>query len=376
MATVKQKCLDAQVIYANMSCILDLWASAAVKAYQEKWNGVVNNFGYGVDNYFTFLNMYDTSVSPADTINWGFKSDIEALHVVSSEWMWDWNVLGLIYDSGYGREPFDLSVRYPWLFESWDTTTYTHATEGTCTNTTYHIRTGVTWHHGGPFNASDVKFALEFKEACGVGVAWEYPDLKYIENVTIKDAYTVEVKYNFQSVYAPDIAGFLAYISRDVWLAANAANGWGYDEVTATFTPEDNRFLVRDYHPWEDNDYKPGDGKVDIMEDGTGAWVFNEYVKGEHVKLTANTAFYKTQTAIENDIKGMFHWGVGDINENSAVDIPDLFLITKAWHTESADGGTPGDWGAWNPACDIVTDDYIDIFDLTKASINYGKIVG
>lgn len=381
MAIVKQKCLEAQVVYANMTPVINLWAAAAVKAYKSAYEGVVNNFGYGVDNYFTFLNMENKTVDPApyQGIDWGFKSDIEGLHVVCAEWLWDWNVLGLMYDTGYGREPFDLSVRYPWLFETWDIGTYTHPTKGTCTNTTYHLRTNVLWHDGSVFDADDVVFTLNFKKACGSGVAWEYPDLKYIYQVIKKDQWTVEVKYNYESVFAPDIAGFLTYIQRDLWMAANAKYGWNYDETSATFTPASNRLLVRDYHPWTDD--ANTNGIIDIKEDGTGAWVFVEYKKGDYVKLSANTNFYRTQASIEADIKSMFHWGVGDINELGSVDIPDLFLIAKAWHTTPASGGSPGAWGAWNSACDIAkappaTFEYIDVWDLSKASANYGKVVG
>ena len=103
-----------------------LWCAAGVKAYRTGWEGVVNYYGYGVDNGYSFQMMRQAG---KDTITWGFKSHPEAIHVISSEWLWDWNVIGLIYDSLLARNPYNLAEDWGIMAESWYVGEWTY--EGT-----------------------------------------------------------------------------------------------------------------------------------------------------------------------------------------------------------------------------------------------------
>ncbi len=72
--------------------------------YRNKyWQGVVNIEGYGIDNDFSFMNMYPTGFAYGHnenmTIRWGFKiSQIRSLNPLYAEALWDWKIIGLIYD--------------------------------------------------------------------------------------------------------------------------------------------------------------------------------------------------------------------------------------------------------------------------------------
>lgn len=65
---------------------------------------------------------------------------------------------------------------------------------------------------------------------------------------------------------------------------------------------------------------------------------------------------------------------LGDVNDDGAIDILDMALIARALLTTPSSGGTPGDWWAWNQACDLSGDGIVDGLDLAIAGKNYGKI--
>jgi hypothetical protein len=170
---------EAGRVFAENVAAIPLWASAAVKAYKTGWIGLVNNVGYGIDNGYTFLRMEHAT---DDTIDWGFKSDIEQLNMVSSEWLWDHNVLGLIYESLMGYNPFNLGFTEYWLAKNHEIDTWdNNGTEATEMNFT--LEPGITWHDFTPVTLEDVKFSIEFTKACGV--AWLYPSVSDIYSVDI-----------------------------------------------------------------------------------------------------------------------------------------------------------------------------------------------
>jgi ABC-type transport system substrate-binding protein len=97
---------NATKIFWQMEPIVALWSAAAVKAYKTGITHVVNMDGYGIDNYYSFMGMDNTG---DNIIDYGFKSEPEALNVISSQWVWDWNVLGEVYESLLGRNPYNLA---------------------------------------------------------------------------------------------------------------------------------------------------------------------------------------------------------------------------------------------------------------------------
>jgi len=99
---------NATKIFWENEFIVALWSASAVKAYKTGSTGVVNMDGYGVDGYYTFMRM--SGAAAADSkIDYGFKSEPEQLHPICSQWLWDWNALGLVIDGLIGRNPYRLS---------------------------------------------------------------------------------------------------------------------------------------------------------------------------------------------------------------------------------------------------------------------------
>jgi len=359
-----KKCGELFLTYCP---IVPLWSSAAVKAYRVGWEGVVNEAGYGIDNGYTFLNMYN----PADnTIDWGFKSDIEQLNMISSEWLWDHNVLGLIYESLLGTNPFNLAPTEYFLAESYTVEPWEHWYEGELINgtkITYVIRSDVAWHDGSPLTVEDVKFSFDFNYACGAGVSWNYPLISDMNQTVIVNSTAIEIYYNHFSAWAVQWSGGLPIVKKAIWELIEDDEGRHWTDPGFDFT------VVRAYDPVTDD--VNGNGVCDLTEDGTGPWIFDEYSKGNWVKLHANSDYYLTQDYIENRLAEMFHFGAGDVDSNGIVSTMDALLMARALGTDSSYPHGTG-WNEYNPDCDLNGDGVIDALDLAAVLPNYGKTMG
>jgi ABC-type transport system substrate-binding protein len=351
--------LKAQEIFAREVGAIPLWSSVAVKAYRAGWEGVINMEGYGIDNSWSFLNMeHETD----DTIDWGFKSHVEGPNPISSEWVWDWMVIGLIYDSLLGRNPYNLAERFGWLAESWPTGVWTMPDGTEAMYTLITLREGATFHNGDPVEPQDVKFSLEFAKACGPGVAWGYSDFMNIEKIHTADEdptlgpRQVKIYFNVKSYWALSWI-WQPILNRRIWLtgpdgvqgtaddvySANSKYGWGYTYGLTDYRQFTNRELVRYYEPWVSD--VDEDGIYDYVEDGAGPWKFLSYAPAPPDPISTATSialeaytgsgYYLTQTFIRDYLADAFHYA-GDVNRD--------------WKVDSADGSAI-DWSA--PADDF-----------------------
>jgi ABC-type transport system substrate-binding protein len=349
----------AGYLFLKYCAIVPMYCSKAVKAYRTGWTGVVNNAGFGIDNYWTFLNMKKTG----DTqIDWGFKSDIEQLNQVSSEWLWDQNVLGLIYESMIGTNPFNLEPSEFFLATAgtvgtWDAS----GVGGSNVSTVVHwtLRDDVYWHnttgHGRLFVANDVKFSFEYQYACGPGIAWNYPSLSSFAKAEAPDDTHVSIFYKQKSAWAYQWSGGLPIIFPETWSLV------GPGTPTKTYDPA--------------NQDLDEDGQYDIYTDGTGAWKFISYTLGGTVVLDGNSDYYLTQLFVTNRLKAMFHTGAGDVNRDDVVSILDLSLMARPLGTNSNMTAGTG-WGMYNIDCDLDVSQFVDLKDLTTVTSNYGKTMG
>lgn len=345
-------------LFLKYCAVVPMWSSKAVKAYKTGWTGVVNNAAYGIDNYWTFLNMYHPT---DDTIDWGFKSDIEQLNVISSEWLWDWNVLSLIYESMMGTNPFNQAPTEFFIAENYTTGSWDARPGGDpdATYITFKIRENIYWHNvtGGvrrQLTAYDVQFSFNYTYECGPGIAWNFMLIEELNRTEVIDTFTVRVYYNRKSAWAVQWAGGLPIINPDIW---------------SLVPPE----AARTYDPASED--KNGNGIVDIKEDGCGAWMYMGYVMGSYVYLVCDDGYYLTADFISTRLAQMFHDGAGDVDRNGVVNIRDLGFMARSLGTTVADThGT--DWGQYNIDCDFDLDGYVDADDLAVIAVNYGKTMG
>jgi len=370
---------NATYIANKYVCSIPIWSTLGVHAYDKTWEGVVNHEGYGIPwgtggvFQWSLFNMYKTG---EDTINYGLKSNPDSLHIVGSEWVYEFEILDAIYDCLFYRNPYNLAETYPALATSW--TTGTWDTDKIYVNFT--LRDGVKWHDGTLFTPEDAKWAIEFTRDCGPGVAWQ--GMQNLPDVDHVDAWSngIVVYFETGSYWAVNLAGTIrCFPSKKIWMAASEAIGFGYDAETHTF---EDRLAVKDYHPWEMDVYDAStggvgsDGIIDLVQDGTGPWIYvgADPLLMEYIDLKANREYFLSQDEVSTYLADAF-WTVGDANRDREVNIADMQVMARALGTDDTwPVGT--DWNQFNPDADLNGDNKVDATDLGMAGRSYGKSAG
>ncbi|MEM2954002.1 MAG: ABC transporter substrate-binding protein, partial [Candidatus Bathyarchaeia archaeon] len=176
------------------------------------WNGIVNIVGYGPDSYWSLLNMYPECSPMGDcshmTIRRGFKvAELKKLNPVYAEWTWDWEVLGVIYDSLGYRNPYQLLEWKPFLIRSYQAFSWVDPSDGqTKSGMRFTLRNDIQWSDGVPFSAADIEYTLvEFpKKVIGAGFPppWWWSSVRYIKSFYQIDPCNIEILLDIKTYFA------------------------------------------------------------------------------------------------------------------------------------------------------------------------------
>lgn len=361
-------------LFLKYCAVVPIYCPKAVKAYKTGWTGTVNDLERGVDNYYSFLNMSNVG---DDTIDWGFRENITTLNVIRAEadfWGWrtgiswgtgwgetsDMKMLDLVYEGLLERSLFSQAIMGSGIVEnytvgSWNASAYGGDPDASVM--TFNIRSNVTFHNvtGGmrkPVDAYAISFSFNFAQQ-SIPNYWSHPLSRIWAEVVDND--TIKFFCNNKELWLLHWVGSLKIVNPDIWGIVGAG------------------YYARFYDPAKSD--INNNGILDIKEDGTGGWMFDQNASGS-IHLVRDEGYYLSSVDIENRIKQMFHAETGDINSDGVVNILDLSLLARALGTTPASGGTPPEWGAWNPQCDLNGDEKVDIVDLVLTTSNYGRTMG
>ncbi|MDO9508063.1 MAG: ABC transporter substrate-binding protein [Thermovirgaceae bacterium] len=253
----------SQKMLSELTPWIPIYSRYMVTAVRNAWKGIVSTDASSADNIWTLLNM-----EPADGIKrpvmWCLSDEPRSLNPLSTGSAYDWQVLGLVYDSLIAIDPETLEDT-PWLSTAWKVETAGKGS-GRRTRLTFTLREGVKWHDGAPFTPMDVKATLEFLKENEI--PRYYDSVRDIESIDTPDGKTVIVTMKNTSFWhLHNIGGspvFPAHILRNV-------KNW------ETWQP------AREPHPSQ---------KGLTMLVGTGPFVFREYRPGEYVHLVRNEKFW------------------------------------------------------------------------------------
>jgi hypothetical protein len=190
------------------------------------WVGAANQAGLGSNSWFSKLDMYSAGNiyggSPM-TIRYGWSEQQYPQHInpFYSEWYWDSEVLGPIYDSLGYRNPYVLAqwkgdLAQSWTVGVWDDNGVNKS------KVTVTIRSDALFHDGMPVTLADVIYSLvesgQALIAKGYPPPWWWPTGSNVRSLSIIDAYTVEILFGVSSylVEGWTLGGF-AIVPKHIW---------------------------------------------------------------------------------------------------------------------------------------------------------------
>jgi len=311
--------------FPGIAAIIPLWATSGYTAYRRPMAYAVNAAGSGTTNFWTFLVSYRTDATYGHTIHWGFKSDVQQLNPLYSNWVWDAYVLGMIFDSILAVCPYDLALDMPWVCSDFETTTYIHPEYGECSRVILTVRDGVRWHDGQPLTAEDIKFTYDYIKQ--FPDCWLYSAVVDIVSVTILDTNKVQIDFDVMTVWALHWAMGVYLLPKHIY--ENIADPKGFT---------------------------PGGLPPEQVLIGNGPYKWYQYSSGEYFTLAANRDYFKKIHPF------------GDVNLDQVCDIFDVIHVAASFGLRRGDRD-------YDITADVTAEwDLVDIYDLILVAGDFGKV--
>jgi len=247
----------AQKMLSEITPWIPIYSRYMVTAVREGWKGIIETERTTADNIWTLINM-EPGNGGDRPIMWCLQEEPRSLNPFSTSSVYDWQVLGLVYDSLIAIDPEDLED-IPWLARSWEVETSGSGSTAK-TRLTFALRSGIRWHDGVLFTSRDVRKSLEFLKSR------EIP--RYFDNVR-----------DIESIETPDERTVIVNMSNtSFWHLHNI----GGSPVFPAHIIEN----VKDWESWQPSREKHPSVEGLTMLIGTGPFVFRKYRPGEYVHFT------------------------------------------------------------------------------------------
>jgi hypothetical protein len=185
---------------------IPLWSYSSFVAWRKTMPGVINEFGYGYDNEYQFLNAYNTLPGP---IRMGTISAPKALNPLYSTWYYDYAVLDRVFNSLMMVNPYDLATDQPGAAQDWEVGTWIDPNPGPGedpekTMLTYYLRNDVgivspTGTFVANLDAHDLAFSCWYTYAFDDG--WNWQNYQDLHHTVIVDAHTIEIYFDSASYW-------------------------------------------------------------------------------------------------------------------------------------------------------------------------------
>jgi len=220
------------LLVADYCVNIPLWGSKYWMAYRMNIVGIVNSELYSLENTYTFLNTYkvDDPATPEDEsqdpIKMGTVHAPNKLNILFSSWYYDYAVLDRIFARMIEFEPYNLAEYNPWICQDWESSTwYDPHDNKTKTVVTYWIREDVFWHAPvtgeavRQLTAHDVEFTIWYGYSwLDDASRWVWGYLDNVHHTNIVDDFTIEIYFDYQSIWASRMAEKIPLLPKDEYL--------------------------------------------------------------------------------------------------------------------------------------------------------------
>jgi peptide/nickel transport system substrate-binding protein len=254
----------AQELLADIVPSVPIYSRFSVSAVSKSWKNILSTPRMTADNLWSLI-AAEPVKGKMRTLNMLLAEEPRNLNPFVAATAYSWQVLGMIYDTMVGTDPWTLEDA-PSLAESWDVRT-AGTGENLHTEIDFKLRKGVLWNDGTPFTARDVKATIEFIQKNQIPRF--YDATKDVAQVTVHGDYALTVKMNGTSYWQLDNIGGMLCMPKHV-----------LDKIS-------------DWQTWDPT----GKGADSIPHGlvGTGAVTYDEYRAGEYVMMKRNP-YYRLLT--------------------------------------------------------------------------------
>lgn len=339
----------AQQRFVDQAFFIPIWTTLGYMAHNKVLH-VLNVDSFGVRNWWNIFAVNKPSVGvTGGQLRWGFMHDPEALNVIYSEWVWDWQVLDKIYDGMLAMNPLNIAVDMPWMASSWTVGTWTNPDNGQiASKVSYTLKTGIKWVNStngvilGDVTPEDVRFSFQYVYD---HVGWNYP--------SAADLYV-----------NPDGSLKIEIVGNTITFYESVLSVWALHWVGGL--PIIPKFLFQTIA--DPHGYTPGNLGIKETMIGSGSHYFSGYNVGVSMLLLANRNYFMpiVPNTDTNPTYIKIDWGIFKGNVRSGdwtVNVLDLIVVAGqiGWI------GPPGDIPA-----DINKDGKVNVLDLIIVATNLG----
>ena len=240
----------SQLLLAELMPSIPVYSRFSVSAVSKKWKNVFSNEKMTADNMWTLI-----MAKPADgeerPLNMVLAEEPRNLNPFVASSAYSWQILGLIYESLIGTDPFTLDDM-PSLAESWSVETVTNDGKEH-TRLTFRLRKGLKWSDGSPLTAGDVKATLDFLKKNSIPRFFD--SVKNISSVRVTDSTQLTVDMDGTSYWYLDNIGGLPCMPAKVLQKVNDWQNWNPIDPKGKFGPYGlvgaGPFMLDEYRPGE-----------------------------------------------------------------------------------------------------------------------------
>ena len=229
------------------------------------WQRVINNEGSGIASYFTWLNAWNPSPAQSGTVRQAFKQSTRTTNPYLATTLWDFDVVGSIYDSLDVVNPLSNGQLLDWMSTGSivlvnSALTYTPP-QGTVLTYRFTLQPNLVWQDGTRVTSWDVRFTYLSCKAAG---AFQCGGLAPVTGVTVLTPSQFDINVNAfgpftkQSLTSPTIipGRYWSTCAGSIWLTdvsigrvPDSCMSADPSKLTAQFDPIANHILIGS-GPW------------------------------------------------------------------------------------------------------------------------------
>jgi len=240
----------SQLLLAQLMPSIPVYSRFSVSAVSKKWKNVFSNEKMTADNMWTLI-MAEPVDGKERPLNMLLAEEPRNLNPFVASSAYSWQILGLIYESLIGTDPFTLEDM-PSLAESWSVESVTNDGKEH-TRLTFRLRKGLKWSDGSPLTASDVKATFDFLKKNSIPRFFD--SVKNIRSVRVTNSTQLTVDMEGTSYWYLDNIGGLPCMPAKVLQKVKDWQNWNPIDPNGKFGPYGlvgaGPFMLDEYRPGE-----------------------------------------------------------------------------------------------------------------------------